>query len=580
MKSFSDFGITLPQGASGPEVYVTCPQCSQMRKKKNVRCLSVNLEKKVFICHHCGFAGGLGKEPSYASRVNIYRRPDPIRQATVSEKLLDWITKRGISEEAARRNKIESASIYFGQIEDFAEAIVFPYYRKGELINRKFRMIADKKFRLESGCELILYGLDDIAEGKPLIWVEGEADKLALETAGYLNVVSVPNGAPAENSKNYENLFSYLDTSHEEIGKVKKHIIAVDSDDPGRRLEDELARRLGVDICLRTRWPDGCKDANDVLIKHGSEDLRWYIDNAEEFPIDDALDPEETKDDVQRFFFKGHERGISTGWKILDRYYTVKPGQFTAVTGIPSSGKSNWLDHLIVNLAKNHDWKIAVFSPEQMPVEEQAAALLEKYIGLPFHAGYKTRMTEMDLDLAMEWLQKHFVFILPGARWRSTDEEKWTLDRILATAAKLCVRRGIHGLVIDPWNELEPHRPNGTTETDYIGMSLQRIKRFARTHKIHIWVVVHPTKLARDKNGEYPVPTLYDCAGSSNWRNKCDNGICIWRDLNGPDTAEVQIHVQKIRYRSVGERGMAKLYYDKPCATYSEFNPKPERGER
>src|SRR5690606_15185207 len=79
-KTFSDFGIQLPAGASG-EVDVTCPECSPTRKKKHARCLSVNVEKGTWICHHCGWAGGLAegeRRVAVAWRKPQYRRPEPL----------------------------------------------------------------------------------------------------------------------------------------------------------------------------------------------------------------------------------------------------------------------------------------------------------------------------------------------------------------------------------------------------------------------------------------------------------------------------------------------------------------------
>jgi twinkle protein len=58
-KSFADFQIQIPAGRSG-EIDTLCPQCSSQRKKKHARCLSVNIEKGVWQCNHCGWAGGLG----------------------------------------------------------------------------------------------------------------------------------------------------------------------------------------------------------------------------------------------------------------------------------------------------------------------------------------------------------------------------------------------------------------------------------------------------------------------------------------------------------------------------------------
>lgn len=565
-QSYSDYGISLPPGAPGPEVSTQCPECSDQRRKKNLKCLSVNVEKETWNCHHCGWAGGLKEAKEYhrPTQAKQYKKPEAKAPGGISQAALAWFKNRAISEVALMRNAIESGRVFFPQLETTAEAVIFPYFKNGQLVNRKYRTISGKDFRMESGCELVLYGFDDIDPEQDLIWCEGEADKLALESAGFFNVVSVPNGAPPPNANNYESQLSYLDSAMEKISAVKRHVIAVDNDGPGAFLEVELARRIGTEKCWRTRWPEGCKDANDVLMKHGAEELRWYIENAEAFPIDGAFGAPMNKDDLRRQFLRGFERGARTGWRSLDQYYTVRPGEVTVVTGIPSSGKSNFIDCLMVNLAKLHEWRFAIFSPENLPLTQHQAAIMEKIVGRPFDEGGKNRMTMIELDAAIEWSDQRFTWVLPG------HQRDWTLDKILSVASQLCLRYGIRGLVIDPWNELEPMRPSGMNETEYISRSLSAIHEFARSRAVHVWIVVHPAKLSRDKEGNYPVPTLYDCHGSVHWRNKADNGICVWRDLAADDTPEVEIHIQKIRFRHIGRRGMVTLVYEPECATYRD----------
>jgi twinkle protein len=576
MSTFADHGIDIPHTAARPEVATTCPKCSHQRRKKGAKCLSVNIHKRAWHCNHCGWAGGLSEgstrphDPHHWRRPK-YRRPDPRPQLTLPQNAIDWFRSRGITDAVLSRNRIDYGRSYMPQVEDHVEALIFPYFRNGELVNRKYRTIAGKHFRLETGCELVLYGLDDIEPEKPLIWVEGEIDKLSVEVAGFRNVVSVPNGAPPTGAKNYSASFGFLDADRERIESVKRHIIAVDSDAPGARLEEELARRLGVEKCSRVTWPDGCKDANDVLRKHGDEELRWFIDNADPFPIEGVFEISDRRQDVLRLYDQGFERGYRTGYRELDRYYTVRPGEFTGVTGIPGSGKTELLNDLFVNLAKLHGWRFALFSPENLPLEQHMAAIAEKYIRKPFHDGPTPRMSPEELEAAMAWVSEHFSWIMPSS------EDDWTLEKILATAGQLCLRRGIRGLVIDPWNELEALRPNNMTETEYISQSLKRVRVFARQRGVHVWIVIHPAKLYRNENGKYPVPSLYDCAGSAHWRNKVDNGLVVWRDLSQPDSPEVQIHVQKIPFRHVGRRGIARLYYEPVCATYRDYEPMPAR---
>ena len=267
---------------------------------------------------------------------------------------------------------------------------------------------------------------------------------------------------------------------------------------------------------------------------------------------------------VLALYRNGLERGHSTGWRSLDQHYTVRPGEFTVVTGIPSSGKSNWLDAMLVNLARLHGWSFGLFSPENQPIEDHIARIVEKYIRLPFTAGPTPRMSERDVQAGIAWANEHFFWVLPH------DEKCWEIDWILGRARELVYRYGIRGFVIDPWNELEPQRTAKESETEYISRVLRVVRQFGRRHGTHMWMVVHPTKLRRGDDGKYPTPTLYDCHGSAHWRGKADNGICVWRDLSAHDKSEVDIHVQKIRFRQIGHLGKVTLLYDSPTATYGE----------
>jgi twinkle protein len=566
LQRYAALGIELSAAAAGPEVLTTCPRCRADRKKSTAKCLSVNIVKRCWCCHHCGWADGLRDakdwRPPPGGHTKTYRRPDPRPQGPLPEHVLDWFHARGITDEVLIRNRVDYGRVFMPELQAEVEAVIFPYLRAGELVNRKYRALAQKAFCIDPGCELVLYGLGDIEPAR-LIWVEGELDKLALEVAGYRSAVSVPNGAPAVGTKNYDALLRYLDADHDRLEAVQRHVLALDMDGPGHALEAELARRLGPERCARVRWPDGCKDANELLVKHGVEELQWYLEHATPYPIEGAVGIEDCREEVLRLYEQGFERGHSTGWSTLDRLYTVRPGELTVVTGIPSSGKSNWLDCLLVNLARLHGWSFGIFSPENLPLEQHMAAMAEKYLGLPFHDGRTPRMSRTELDAALAWAAEHFTWIMPSS------EDDWTIERILEIGRQLCFRAGIRGLVIDPWNELESLKPSTMTETEYVSHVLKRVRVFARTRGVHVWIVVHPAKLYRT-DGKYPVPTLYDCSGSANWRNKADNGLVVWRDLATDDRNEVQLHVQKIRFRHVGKRGMCPLYYNPVCATYDD----------
>jgi twinkle protein len=403
--------------------------------------------------------------------------------------------------------------------------------------------------------------MDDIT-GDTAIIVEGEIDKLSFEVIQRKDCISVPDGAPAISAKDYTSKFSFLEGCEEWLSKIKTFILAVDGDEPGRKLEEELARRLGKHRCKRVQWPEGCKDANDVLVQKGANTLLSVINEARDFPIDGIFKIADIEPQIDALYYRETPKGESTGWKTVDNYYTIKTGQVTITTGIPSHGKSEWVDALMMNMAIEHNWSFAVFSPENQPLEEHFAKLAEKFIGKPFHHGVHDRMNKIELDEAKKYIQRWFTFILPP-------EDKLTVDGILELCKHEVLKDGIKGMVIDPWNEIDHRRPASMTETEYISYCLTKIRRFAREYGIHIWLIAHPAKPKRNDNGSYLVPTPYDISGSAHWRNKADNCITVFRHLQD-DRAPVEIHIQKIRFKGIGKVGMVNLTYDKITGRYSE----------
>jgi len=555
-----DLGVSVGGKSSG-HVRTLCPKCSDARKKRKVKCLSVEIEGEsaTGLCHHCGWRFGAGGNSDWKP-IRTFRKPDyQPSTGTLFTQATKWFKDRGISEDVLRRNRIEYRKVYMPQDELEVGAVCFPYFRDGQVVNVKYRS-GKKHFRMETGAELCLYGLDDIS-GDTLIWVEGEIDKLSLEVSGFTSCVSVPNGAPPTQS--VERHLEYLSST--DFSEITKHILAGDADLPGRTLQSELVRRLGPEKCWTVAWPEGCKDANDVLLKLGADELKKAIEQARPVPIVGTVEASDVYDELIDIYELGHPPGASPGSAKLAEYYTVKPGQISVVTGIPSHGKSAVVDWLMSNLALIHGWRFAVCSPENQPVAEHVAKLAEIYIGLPFGDGPNLRMSKDDVASATAWIDEHFTFISP-----EDDVQDWSIDTVLSLAKSLVLRKGIKGLILDPWNEFEHLRSDRVTESEYISQSLSRIRRFARLHQVHVWIVAHPFKLQKEpKSQEYPVPTLYDVSGSSHWYNKADMGLSVWRNVKDEDQT-VQIHIQKVRFKRCGKVGMVELVFDKLTNRYAD----------
>jgi twinkle protein len=546
-ETFADHGIDIPHGKSG-EVDTLCPQCSHTRKREHLRhkCLNVNTDEGVWFCANCGWKGALRtdepKEQPRRSRVTVNARPKD-EGGDVTPEVLAWFAERGISEPVVRRNRIRVKG----------NAIEYPYYRNDTLINVKSRKIGEKSFRMVKDAELILYGVDDCQGATEIVFVEGEMDKLAIEQAtGRTAVISPPNGAKSDLKKMF--------TSAEKIiSNATRFILAGDMDEPGRELMASLASRFGYERCVLVEWPDGCKDANDTLLI-GDGVVQACIDDARPYPVAGIITIDDISEQIDDLYEHGMPRGATTGWPTLDWHYTVREGQLTIVTGIPGSGKSVWLDALMINLANRHGWRFGVCSPEQRPLARHASQLIQKFIGKPFGVGPTTRMDEAEKERGKAWIAQHFEFVLP---------EENTVDAVIERAKVLAARSGIKGFVLDPWTELDHSRPGNQTETEFIHQSLAKLRSFAFNHACHVWVVAHPTKLQKGADGQYPVPTLYDISGSAGWANKADNGISVWRDKLDESSA-VQFHIQKIRFMEIGGLGMVPLFFDKLTGRYHE----------
>jgi len=564
MATWFDLGITLPAGASG-EVRVTCPQCTPSRKPQHqrLRDLAVNVEEGVYQCHHCGWAGAIktaiapNRKPTYAPPRPLPSVANPSRW----EKVVAWFDERGIPESVLLEKQITASEEYCPVCERETGTILFPFFVDGVHVNTKHRC-GKKHFRMEKNAQRVLYNHDGCAGSDTIVIVEGEIDALSVHVAGIPHVVSVPDGAPSPTATNYASKFEFLESAESLFERVTRVILATDSDEPGQKLTEELARRIGPEKCSRVEWPAGTKDANECLVNYGTETLLAFIEAATPFPVAGIYTGYDLEADMVRLYEHGEDKGVGFGIPQLDEHYTVKTGHVSIVTGIPGHGKSSVIDQFLMWLAEKHDWTFALFSPEQQPLTRHQQHLIEQYVGKPFHRGFSTRMTAEEMREANRWVADRFAFILP---------ETTGIDTILNLAKVQVFRNGIKGIVVDPWNELEHVRPRHMSETEYTSEVLSKLRRFARHHDVHLWLIAHPTKMGRNADGSEPIPGLGDISGSAHFRNKADMGLTVWRDIAKNDNT-VEVHITKCRYTSDGKLGRVHFGYDRPSKRLFSIN--------
>jgi twinkle protein len=549
--TFRENGIYINK--SSGQIKTKCPKCSHERKKKSEPCLSVNIDEGIWNCHNCGWKGSL-KKTNYMQEV-FYKRPTKKPELSkYSSGMIKFFKDRGISEKTLISNKVSEGNEYMPQVSGERNTIQFNYYKDGELINIKYRD-GEKNFKLVKDAEKILYGLDDIKDCDEVIIVEGEMDKLSYYEAGYKNCVSVPNGA--SNLK-----LDYLKDFPDDLKKV---YIATDNDGPGRKLAEELSRRIGRDICYRVDFLN-YKDANDWLLNNGLNTLDKTLKYAKAYPLEGVISVDGFNLDIDDLYNNGLSRGDESGHNNFDKLFTFNTSQLTVITGVPTHGKSNWLEHICMRLSCKHDWSFGVFSPEHYPLQLHFSVLAEKFIGKTFRE--KTiydRMNKGELDFAKKFISKKYHWIRP-------DGDVFTIDSILSSAAALVKRHGIKGLIIDPYNKIHASF-NGQSETQYINEFLTKLTIFKQKYDIHIFLVAHPRKMSKKDNGLYEVPTLYDIAGSANFYNQVDNGITVYRNF---ETNFIHVYVQKVKFRHIGEIGEAVFNYNLQNGRYYEQIEQPD----
>ncbi|MCD8281690.1 MAG: toprim domain-containing protein [Prevotella sp.] len=562
---FLAFGIDIPYGRISGKVKMACPFCKDKRSHPKDKSLSVDLDKGVWNCHYCKTSGSVkqkrhnGRDEDYRWRSMLparnkqpkkdYAKPKPAPQSALEERALKWFASRGISEQTVAALKITEGEEYMPQAGRKMNTVQFNYYHNGELKNVKYRT-GNKYFKMISGAELLPYNIDAIKDTPECIITEGEMDALSFYECGRHDVVSVPNGA-GNNSE-------YLDDYIEEYFDNKETIyIASDTDTKGVELRDELLRRFGADRCRVVTYGEGCKDANEHLQKYGRESLLKCLEDAPETRVEGVFALDDVKAEVVSLFEHGLQRGKTVLYKEFDELCTFETKRLCVVTGIPGSGKSEFIDQICERLNILYSWRVAYFSPENAPIAYHISKIIEKLTGKRFRAGC---IAEDEFERAMEHVNSDFFFIAP--------KDDFRLDTILGCGWYLVRRFGIKVLVIDPYNYIEDES-NGENETRYISGQLSQIMEFARKSDVLVILMAHPTKMPRDRNGAVRIPTLYDIAGSAHFANKADYGIAIQRDSDGT----VQVSVQKVRFKHLGHPGTAHFWYNRDNGRYEQIIP-------
>ena len=512
MPNFSDLGIQLKGNRNQQKVQ--CPNCVKLGKENyKDTCLSVNLSEGIYNCHKCGWQGKVKRENNITMETKVYKTPEKKNMKLLTDAGRKFLTSRGITDDVIANNKIVSTRD--------GKSIIFPYFREGRMTNFKTRGIDGKFFTQSKDAEPLVYNYDRCKESDTIVICEGEMDSLSWEVAGIEFHTSVNMGAPNSNDKNIDKKLECLNTSYDIFESAKRIYIATDEDENGRNLQRELVRRFGAEKCLLVDLSP-YKDANEVLINEGVESLRNRLKIASTPKVEGIFSLDDVQASMLDGFHNGQERGTTTYIEEVDRAWTWRNGEVNIWTGYQNEGKSLFLNQLATLKAVFDGWKFAVFSPENMPINDFFNDIIEMYIGRssdPYHNNLQ--MTLEEYKEAMDFVKKHFFLIYP--------KKDFQLDSIFERAKFLVKTKGIRSLIIDPYNTVQHKMRSGEREDLYISRFMSELKRFAIEQNISVNLVAHQVTPQKDNDGRYIKPDVNRIKGGGTFADKADNVMFVWR---------------------------------------------------
>lgn len=518
-------------------------------------------------CHNCGWKGNV-RAFERKREVRSYEKPsqDVLKNIVLMDKVISWFDGRGISRKTLDKFMIFCKQEWMPQSQKEESCICFPYFRDGEMVNTKFRD-GRKGFKMHKNAELIFYNLNTIGDKKHCIITEGEIDCLSVYEAGFgaekninedgelLNdefskwcVVSVPNGASKGNQK-----MEYLDNCADWFSGLHEIVIATDGDEAGESLRDELIRRLGIERCKTISYPieevvpaqNGlkrrCKDFNEVLVYLGKEAVVNIVNNAEFIPIDGVYYLEDIFPSMITNFKNGVQLAPTTRFGEMDDYFRWKKGDINLFTGYANWGKTFFVLQLMLTKSIYDGWKWAVFSPENYPANDFYDDIVEMYVGK-----WLNNMNEEEYTEACHFISEHIFYVYP--------EDAHDLNSINERFRHLVLKKGIDGVLVDPFNQLDHIQKPYQREDQYLSEVLKDTKRFALLNNITYNIIAHPKNPSYQEGKVLPVVDMYDIAGGAAWGNKCDQILSYHRPLfhENKNSPEVQVYVQKLKRKRTG----------------------------
>ena len=538
-----------------------CPYCHGGNSDKWT--FSISLESGAHNCRRatCNVSGNmldLARDFNFSlgnladEYYNPRRRFKSLREyprPTVKDKAIEYFAGRGISEKTVRRFSI-------GVRKDRPDVLVMPFYdERGVMQFIKYRNTQPKpgesKEWCEGSCRPILFGMDQCDPDKSgiLVMTEGQIDSMSVVEAfdGNVNAVSVPTGAKG---------FTWVPYCWDFLGKFDTLIVFGDHEHDHITLLDEMEKRFhGLVKHVRPEDYRDCKDANELLVKHGKDAVIEAVERAVFAPVPEIVPVSR----IQRADFNLIER-ISTGIRELDGtiggFYM---GQLILLTGKRGNGKSTMALQFGVE-AMNQGYNVMIYSGEMTDwmvrnwMDRQLAG--DKNINKweNRRTGYTEYEAKVEVSERIANWYEDKAYLLSNENVTDKDDT----DSLIEITTKAITMYGCKMIILD--NLMSAVLADAPDErSDFYQRQaafVRKLTKMAKMYQVVIMLVVHPRK-----SNEHLFAND-DIAGSSNITDQADVIMNYARpDERDQDTVDRLLMVTKSRMSGRTNFSGIKLWY-------------------
>lgn len=411
-----------------------------------------------------------------------YRRPSTEHMDKMQ--MLLWGNDTALEYLRVQRNLTDETIKHFGLgYDQDKHAIAIPYFKRGELINIKYRFIDPKdiKYVQERKTELWLFNDAGLELGRTkhgILIVEGEFDAMSAYQAGFQNVIS-----PGSGKDSYGVWLEMIDN-------IPKVYIAYDNDKPGRDAALKFAERVGFEKCFEVMYPSETKDANDYFKKYDPSQYRELIKSARPF---------------YKHQFKGlvdiiqEMRSDKTEKLTLESVPDVQFGKdwIVVISGKSNVGKTSYAMNIVNELV---DKNISVLV---LPFERGPQVVGTRFLQAR-HAMSEGELVNLEdkgwETIIQDSLDVPLYFAMPSRN--DTLETIIRSKRIFNTKV----------VIID---HLDYMIRNSQHKEQEIGSTLQEMKRVAEENEILLFVVTHIRKIDTPGAKRAKKPSMEDLKGSA-----------------------------------------------------------------